>query len=188
MSALSKHHQEEPQSLTLAFRRAAQGDMPRIMEIFRSSFEGQVPPEQYKNYYFTFAQMIENPKYHFNVASLNKKMVGFSIVDNVRERNAAILDVIGVDPTVQGQGLGKALLQEAEKAAANFHKPKLKLEVRENNTSAIGFYKKQGYHPVKVIKNYYMWDGINAIVMEKQVATAAQDNTKKPSRLPFFRR
>ena len=81
MSALSKHHQE-PQSLTLAFRAATQSDLERIMEIFESSFEGQVPSKLCINYYFTFGQMIGDPKYHFNVASLDRKMVGFAIVCN----------------------------------------------------------------------------------------------------------
>ena len=181
MSGLFKHHQE-PQSLTPAFRKATQGDLPRIMEIFKASFEGQVPPKLYINYHFTFAQMIGDLGYHFNVASLGKKVVGFTIVDNKREPNAALLDVIGVDPAVQGQGLGKALLQEAEKAATNFNKPKLKLEVRENNATAIGFYKKQGYHSTGILPNAYWWDGVNGIAMEKQLAAQAQDNARKPAR------
>lgn len=175
----------QPRKLTPLFRRAVEGDIPRVMEIFKRSFKGHAPDLEIDLYKIIFEETISDLRYHFTVAVQNGKVEGFAFINSVdTPRNAANLDVIGVAPAAQGTGIGKGLMREAEKATARFRRSRLQLQVREDNASAIGFYKKLGYSEVGFIPFYYVWDGTHALVMEKQVPAIAQDNVPKPLKSP----
>jgi ribosomal-protein-alanine acetyltransferase len=160
-----------PQQLTPVFRRAAMRDMPRILDIFEASFEGQVPANtmlEYRNK--TFPAWSKDLRFQFMVASLGEKIVGFAVVDNYFSPGVANLTAIGVDPAVQGQGIGQGLMAEAEKIASRFPQPTLILEVRENNEKAIRFYNRLGFEIVGTLPQYYSWDKMNAYVMRKDIS------------------
>lgn len=52
---------------------------------------------------------------------------------------------LAVSPTVQGNGLGRRLMQEAESALKSRGCPKLNIQVRETNEAVLAFYEKLGY-------------------------------------------
>lgn len=52
---------------------------------------------------------------------------------------------LAVTPSLQGQGLGRALLDEAEARLVSLGCPKLNLQVRDDNEAARGFYEAIGY-------------------------------------------
>ncbi len=72
-----------------------------------------------------------------------------------------------VDPACRRQGIGdlliRELLERAEKRDLSF----VTLEVREHNEPAIALYRKHGFSPVGLRKNYYEAPAENAILMTK---------------------
>ena len=74
---------------------------------------------------------------------------------------------VAVDPACRRQGIGDLLIREllarAEKRGLSF----ATLEVREHNEPAIALYRKHGFSPVGLRKNYYEAPVENAILMTK---------------------
>ena len=52
---------------------------------------------------------------------------------------------LSVEPALQGQGLGRAMMRAAETWARASGAPKIQLMVRGSNVAAVGFYKALGY-------------------------------------------
>lgn len=93
----------------------------------------------------------------------NGEMVGFVAGDPRPSQGAGWIATIGVDPSYQHRGIGRALLRACE-ARMNF--PRSKLTVRLSNDKAISLYEKEGYRVVEIWKKYYN-DGEDGLVMEK---------------------
>jgi ribosomal protein S18 acetylase RimI-like enzyme len=62
---------------------------------------------------------------------------------------------LAVHPAQQGKGFGALLLRESELESARRGCTSLLLEVRADNTPAIGFYKQHGYETSAVLADYY---------------------------------
>ena len=58
---------------------------------------------------------------------------------------------LGVSPDFRDQGLGRALMEAAEKWLRERDAPKIQLMVRDDNEQAIGFYKTLGYEAQPVV-------------------------------------
>lgn len=58
---------------------------------------------------------------------------------------------LGVLPTRRDKGLGRALMEAAEKWLRKRNAPKIQLMVRDDNEQAIGFYKALGYEVQPVV-------------------------------------
>lgn len=94
------------------------------------------------------------------------KIVGFAICQVVLDE--ATLFNIAIDPSEQGKGLGKALLQGLIAELSKKGVLTLWLEVRESNQKAHQLYTQLGFNEVTIRKNYYpLPDGKkeNAVVM-----------------------
>lgn len=61
------------------------------------------------------------------------------------------INYLGVAPEAQRQGLGRRLMQEAERLLRLEGCPKINLQVRSLNTAAIEFYRRIGYLPDDVL-------------------------------------
>ena len=71
------------------------------------------------------------------------------------------------------RGIGSLLLTRAEEfVKIILNKNTIKLEVRKDNTKAINFYIKRGYNPDKIKYHYYQ-DGMDALVMKKELNSYA---------------
>lgn len=83
---------------------------------------------------------------------------GYAIIFN----NSDSLEImkIGVNPLFREKGFGSILINEIKKSRMEIF-----LEVRENNTTAIEFYKKNGFKEAGKRKNYYRDTGEAAIIM-----------------------
>lgn len=101
-------------------------------------------------------------------AVVDAQMVGFVAGDVRKSENMSWIATIGVLPEFRGQGIGGALLQACE---AMISTPKVRLNVRVTNHTAIQLYQKRGYERVGVWPAYYE-DGEDALVMEKRLKTA----------------
>jgi ribosomal protein S18 acetylase RimI-like enzyme len=73
---------------------------------------------------------------------------------------------IATDPSVQGRGVGRLLLQTCETAAVQRGCRYVSLEVRVSNLAAITFYERHGYLAVEALPGFYE-DGADGIRMRK---------------------
>lgn len=55
------------------------------------------------------------------------------------------VNYLAVDPDHAGRGIGRRLMQHAEQVLRDAGCPKLNLQVREENRSALAFYRRLGY-------------------------------------------
>ena len=80
------------------------------------------------------------------VIKYNKNTVGISAVYcNDYDDYTAFITTIGMMDKYQGQGLGKKLLEKSIDLAKSKGMRKIKLEVHENNNTAISFYKRNNF-------------------------------------------
>lgn len=91
-----------------------------------------------------------------------EKIVGF-IEYRVLYETADIIN-IAVHPNYEKKGIGTKLV---ERLIDSYFIEHVMLEVRESNTNAINFYKKNKFEIIRTIKNYYGND--NALVMERKL-------------------
>lgn len=87
-------------------------------------------------------------------------IVGFGIMQYAFEEAHLIL--LAVRPRMRRRGLARELLAWLEKTADTAGVRKIELEVREQNSGARRFYRKQGYKSGPSIPRYY--DGIETAV------------------------
>jgi ribosomal-protein-alanine N-acetyltransferase len=76
----------------------------------------------------------------------------------------AEVQTIGVHPAAQGNGLGRALLDELLRKAAG---RQVLLEVRTDNQPAIRLYQSAGFTRVGVRRKYYQPSGADAYTMQR---------------------
>lgn len=73
---------------------------------------------------------------------------------------------LAVAGVARGRGLGERLMRAAEAAAVEHGCVAMRLEVRRDNAGAIALYERLGYHPFKVVPDYYE-DHMEALRFEK---------------------
>jgi len=61
------------------------------------------------------------------------------------------VNYLAVDPAYRKKGIGKQLMDEAERLLKAFGCPKLQLQVRTSNHGVIAFYRRIGYQPDDVV-------------------------------------
>lgn len=81
------------------------------------------------------------------------EIVGFAIVQRVLDE-AHLLNIC-VKPAMQGQGLGKAILQHVIDYAKSLSSVIILLEVRRSNERAQQLYLQTGFNEMSVRKGYY---------------------------------
>ena len=94
---------------------------------------------------------------------------GYALIGLRKGSTAASVYSIAVDPDMNGRGLGRALMIAAEQGAAARGRTALTLEVRADNSGAVGLYERLGYERFDVIADYYE-DGQSALRMRKGLA------------------
>jgi ribosomal-protein-alanine N-acetyltransferase len=134
-------------------------DLDKVYEIERCLF-----PNPWPRYFFeedlqssnTIAFVVEN----------DGEIIGYSLGScaDIRLHITNIAVVAGC----QRRGIGQILLREMESVAIERGCTFAYLEVRMNNTAALGMYKNAGYGILHVSKRYYI-DGDDAYVMHKEL-------------------
>lgn len=88
------------------------------------------------------------------IAESNNVPLGFIHVrthkDSISGETCGTIPLLAVSPKSQGLGLGKLLIEHAEKWAKNLGYRLLHLEVFANNEKAEGFYQNMGFKPETV--------------------------------------
>jgi len=136
----------------------------------------------------SFRRLIDRPSAALLVAEVGAALAGYCIVLFRTGSRTARLYSISTAPRMAGQGMGRMLIEAAEKAAIGRGKRSLRLEVREDNARAIAIYERAGFGMTGRTPDYYQ-DGTAAIRMEKELAVgtpsvsrAARGASASPSR------
>ena len=79
--------------------------------------------------------------------------------------DTADVQTIGVLPEYEGNGFGRAMLEQMHERAREQGAERILLEVRADNPRAQRLYERNGYRAIHVRRGYYD-DGTNAIIME----------------------
>jgi hypothetical protein len=82
----------------------------------------------------------------------------------------------------RGQGVGRALVDAAERAAWDAERPYLRLEIRRDNLASQRLFEGLGYRRFGVLSDYYD-DHMEALRYEKQLSP---HQARPPARVPFY--
>lgn len=116
----------------------------------------------------SFRQLIDRDTADTLVAEVDGAVAGYAMVLYRRGSGVARLYSLAVAPGRQGAGLGARLLAAAEAAAYARDRLVLRLEVREADARAVGFYLARGYRGIGRETGYYA-DGAAALRCEKRL-------------------
>ncbi len=93
-----------------------------------------------------------------------------------RSGDDAEVQTIGVRPGRQGQGLGRALLQNLIGAAGN---RRILLDVRTDNAAALALYRSEGFACIGVRRRYYQPSGADAFTMSRGAGCSGKVATER---------
>lgn len=126
--------------------------------------------------------MITRANAELVVADDGGAVVGYSLVLFHAGSSLARLYSVAVDPAARGRGLGRLLLEEAERLAVAHGSVSMRLELRRDNTEALALYEAAGYRQFDVQADYYE-DHMDAIRMEKSLAPRLPASQ---ARVPYY--
>jgi len=148
--------------MTAAYRirRATLTDLPALLALERSAFTtDHLSPRQYR-------QHLVSPTAVVLVAADESGLLGTALVFFRRASDLARLYSIAVAHGARGRGVGEALLAAVEQAALRRGARRIRLEVRQDNASAMRLYERRGYTRFAERPGYYE-DGGHAWRYEK---------------------
>ena len=133
-------------------------DSERVYDILCSSLD-----ETYRQETFSYFHM-QWPKGQLVICDLSGMPMGF--ISSLRADLAhARIMMFAVDPGHRSMGLGSRLIMRFKQATMMSGINRISLEVRPSNTRAMSFYKRHGFAPTEVLRNYYN-DGGDAVRMD----------------------
>ncbi len=129
----------------LQIRSMQAEDMAVVMELERRAYPF---PWSRGNFLDCIRSGYYCPVYH-----LDERIIGYGIMA-VGADEAQILSLC-IDPDLQGQGLGRSLLQHLLSEARSCHAGSVFLEVRASNRRARSLYESSGFNELGVRWGYY---------------------------------
>lgn len=133
-----------------SLRRAKVSDLEMIYQLDQSLF----PPLiafSLESFYFALI----DPTCDTIVAEQNRRVTGFIMLAGDR-RKAGTIVTIDVATDCQNMGIGTALMNEAVASAKRKGFNAVYLQVAVSNETAIRFYNKYGFTPLRILKKYYL--------------------------------
>ena len=118
---------------------------------------------------------LTNENAHFLTALTFGRVSGY--IGVIEICGEADITNVAVHPDFRRLGIGKKLLDTAEKEALSRNCESITLEVRESNEAAISLYSGNGYETVGIRKNFYEKPTENAVLMTKQLTEIYYENT-----------
>ena len=146
--------------MTPEIRRLTYADLPQVIAIERRAF-----PAPWSLAMFVLE--LSKPSGICLAAHEDGKLLGYLICS----RYDIVWHVmnVAVDPVLQGQGIGTAMLEHllAETQPAD----RFTLEVRQSNAPAIRLYERLGFRAAGLRRRYYQDNGEDALIMWRTPAT-----------------
>ena len=146
----------------IRLRPAGSDDLDALVEIENRAFDGDIISRR------SLRRFLTAPSAVSIVAEHKGTIAGYALVLFRPHSAAARLYSIAVDPDLRGRGIGPALIAAAEHAALERDCIWVRLEVHENNASAIARYRKAGFRQFGDRPDYYE-DGGTALLLEKRL-------------------
>jgi ribosomal protein S18 acetylase RimI-like enzyme len=163
--------------MRVEFRPAIASDVDALAALERENFESDRIPRS------SFRRLVSRPSATIVVAQSGKQLAGYCLTLFRQGSAVARLYSIAVSREFAGAGLGRALLVEAEDAAARRGCRELRLEVRLDNERARLLYEKAGYALFGKRDSYYS-DGLAALRFRKALAPRpGQPGRNRPTEL-----
>jgi ribosomal-protein-alanine N-acetyltransferase len=138
------------------FRTMKGDDLDAVCEIERLSFKNPWTKEA-----FSF-ELNENPFSFSYIAEMDEQIIGYAFI-HIADDFSHLVN-IAISPDYRNIGIGEKFLRFLIGLVKELKSPKVVLEVRKNNISAIRLYEKLGFESVREEKGYYQ-DGESALVM-----------------------
>ena len=150
-------------TLGITYRQANTFDLPVFVSLDKELFPySPWSASQYK-------EEFSSPTRHFVVAlDATENIVGYAGVFAPGAAEADILTV-GVVPEYRGKGIAKALMALITEWANAQGSTAMMLEVKTDNSDAIGLYESLGYSRLNVRKDYF-GPGLDAQVMRLELS------------------
>jgi ribosomal-protein-alanine acetyltransferase len=148
--------------MSVSLRPARVSDLDALLDIENASFQTDRISRR------SFRQLIERDTACTIVAERDGHILGYCMVLFRKGGGVARLYSIAVRPEAAGTGIGAMLLHAAEETAFAHDRIVLRLEVREDNQSAISLYESRGYRRFGRERDYYQ-DGMAALRFEKRL-------------------
>ncbi|WP_420119948.1 ribosomal protein S18-alanine N-acetyltransferase [Nakamurella sp.] len=150
-------------AVTIALEPAAGRDIAALVELEEILFPGDSPwtaamfaGELAAGYHYVV---------HRDVDGVVDGYAGLALLGDEAE-----VHTIGVRPSAQGAGLGRALLRDL---LAHAGPRRVLLEVRTDNAPAIALYESEGFVILGVRRRYYQPSGADAYTMARPAGAAA---------------
>lgn len=132
-------------------------DIDDVVSIEKKSFTSPWSKEIF------YREVVENSYAYYFIVTLDQKIVGYAgmwiVIDDAQITNIAVL------PDYRGRRIGERLLYYIMQYAKSVGVQRLSLEVRVSNIIAQKLYRKYGFVPGGIRKNYYTDNQEDAIVM-----------------------
>ncbi len=142
------------------FREATIEDLDRIEEIEKDSFTD--------NWRFdAFNSCLIGPFYDMNVATIDDRIIGYSIMKCIYEDGELIR--IAVDKSMRGKGIGGEILELQLDRARHLGVEKVFLDVRKSNEAAISMYEKLGFARYEITRDFYRAPTEDSIKFRKDI-------------------
>lgn len=135
-------------------------DLPRVMELEEELFA----PDTWTTAMYR-DELSRTDTRHYLVAEDDRAVVGYAGL--IAYDDEAHVATIGVSAARQGEGIGARLL-DALLAEADRRSPVVLLEVRADNESAQGLYRRRGFAEIGRRRGYYQPSGTDAVVMRRE--------------------
>ncbi len=144
----------------VVIRAADQSDIGALVGLENRCFETDRVSRR------SFRRFIESSTARLLIAEADDRLAGYALILLRSGTALARLYSLAVDPEIRGRGVAGRLLAACEEAAFGDDRIVLRLEVREDNASALALYARSGYRRCGIVPDYYE-DGCTAIRMEK---------------------
>ncbi|MGB1950417.1 MAG: ribosomal protein S18-alanine N-acetyltransferase [Marinobacter sp.] len=158
-------------------RQATSDDLDALIELENRSFREDRISRR------SFRRFLEMPRDRLIVANLDGALVGYCLVLMSAATRMARIYSVAVSPDARGRGVGEKLIREAEKEAVEADRIVMRLEVREDNESAIALYRRLGYRQFGTYRDYYEDHG-NAIRFERRILF--YEPTREFPKVPYY--
>ena len=153
--------------MTFTIRLATPKDAPHIQKLLPRLANFPLPPNRKAEYFYSYDSNLlkkwannDAPDVFVHVAAKNNQILGATIVSLGKEffsgGSSAHLEVLVVADGAEGQGIGKALLANAEQASQKRGALTMSLHVVGNNQRARQLYQHVGYDEelIRCIKHF----------------------------------
>jgi ribosomal protein S18 acetylase RimI-like enzyme len=146
--------------MSLLYRLATRADLLALVALEEGTFHEDRLSAR------SFRHLIAAPSAELIVAEEGGGLLGYVLLLFRRGTRVARLYSLATSQQARGQGLGSGLLEQVERSAARHACRVLRLEVRVDNSVAIGLYERRGYTRFGRIAGFYE-DGADAWRYEK---------------------